>query len=197
MRRTGLAIGAMMALAGCGGSTPAGDGIAQNPDASMALEEERQTPPVPAVTTNTVTADAADGTGGGAAANLPGLRWQTLSSPDGTALRLSGADERIMLGIACTNNPDRLVVMAPALARPDRPATLSIDLGGDAIALDVDPQAQAAPGVTAEGPIPSDFAARLRASSGVTIEYGSQRIGPYVAPGVQAEQLIVGCAAAA
>ncbi len=122
-----------------------------------------------------------------------GPRWESVSSGEGSALRLTGSDGKVAMSVACLGAPRRMVVTVPsfkAIASEDR---LSFGLGEEPVTLVADPTRQKGPGVTAEGSPPPRTVFDKAAT--VSALYGTQQVGPVPAPpGKLREMLAKSCA---
>jgi hypothetical protein len=126
--------------------------------------------------------------GGDAAADgLPSadtaVRWESVASGEGYALRLSGpAPHDASFTISCLRG-GRLVVTVPAFEPIGSEDRFAFGLGEEPVTLVADPTRQTpGAGVVAEGPVPEDFAALIGAAQAVSALYGTQQAGPHAAP---------------
>lgn len=88
-------------------------------------------------------------------------------------------DEARRFALSC--DAGVLRVHAPWLARIGSEDRLTVGAGDEAFALVADLASPEA-GVTASGPVPADFLARLARGEAIGLVYGAQPIGPVPAP---------------
>jgi hypothetical protein len=112
-----------------------------------------------------------------------GPTWESAASGEGTALRLTAPDGRLLLSIACLRTPRRLIASAPGFKAIGSEDRFSLGLGEEPVTLVADPTRQEKSGVTAEGAVPASFGKLLDEAKQVSALYGSQQIGPHPAPG--------------
>lgn len=113
----------------------------------------------------------------------PGLKWESISSGEGTALRLNNPDGSLRMSVACLADPGRLVVNVPTFSPIGSEDRFAFGVGQEPVTLVADPtRQQARPGVTGEAPIPDNFASLLRGADRLTALYGTQQIGPHMPP---------------
>lgn len=119
----------------------------------------------------------------GPAAIRPGLDWQKEASGPGFALRLSNlATGAHLLTVSCVP-PNRLVVRAPSFTPISSEDRFSFGVGGEPVTLVANPYEQTpGAGVVAEGPVPAGFAALWTGADRISALYGTQQVGPHVAP---------------
>lgn len=116
-------------------------------------------------------------------ATRPGLSWESVSSGEGTSLRLTMPDGSLRLSISCLGDPPRLVVNAPGFTPIDSEDRFSFGLGSEPVTLVANPYAQEErPGVTGEGAIPRNLGKLLAAADRVSALYGTQQVGPHIPP---------------
>lgn len=95
------------------------------------------------------------------------------------ALELVSA-ETTVLTIACRGG--NLIVSAPGFTPIGSEDRFAFGLGTEPVTLVADPTRQSRPGVTAEGPVPENFAELWRRAERISALYGTQRVGPEAAP---------------
>ena len=97
----------------------------------------------------------------------------------GGALELIEAGKTV-LTIRCENN--ELIVNAPHFTPIGSEDRFAFGLGDEPVTMVADPTLQPGPGVTAETPVPDNFAAWWRGAGRISALYGTQRVGPHPAP---------------
>lgn len=107
--------------------------------------------------------------------------WESAAGGDGSSLRLTGPDGRLLLGIACLGSPARLIATAPDFSPIGSEDRFSLGLGQEPVTLVADLTRSDA-GVTAAGAVPEGFEELLGRASDISAVYGAQRIGPVPAP---------------
>lgn len=121
--------------------------------------------------------------GAGAATTQPGLSWAGAASGEGMTLRLTNPDGSLRMSMACLGNPGRLVATVPSFSPIGSEDRFALALGEEPATLVADPtRQQAGAGVTGEGAIPDNFAALLQAADSIGALYGTQQVGPHIAP---------------
>lgn len=120
---------------------------------------------------------------------MGGPRWESISSGEGTALRLTASDGTPTMSIACLGKPRRLVVTVPSFEPIGSEDRFSLGFGQEPVTLVADPKRQKGPGVTAEGPPPQQ--ALFEGAENVSALYGTQRIGPVPAPPEKLREMLV------
>jgi hypothetical protein len=156
----------LLLLASCGGSGEEGQG-----NGAADLPE----PSGPPVAQQVDTAPTASPPPGAPA-------WESAASLEGTAIRLTQVDGKLLLSVACLRGPVRLVATAPGFSPIGSEDRFSLGLGDEPVTLVADPTPQAQSGVTAEGAVPDRFEELLEEAKQVSALYGTQRIGPVPAP---------------
>ena len=109
----------------------------------------------------------------------------------GGGLALVDAGKTI-LTIRCEGG--KLIVHAPAFSPIGSEDRFAFGLGDEPVTMVADPTLQPGPGVTAEGPVPENFAAWWRSADRITALYGTQRVGPHpVPPAAVADAFLESC----
>lgn len=107
--------------------------------------------------------------------------WESAAGSEGTALRLTGPDGRLLLSIACLGSPARLTATAPVFTAIGSEERFSLGLGQEPVILVADLERSDGE-VTAEGAVPDRFEKLLERAPEISALYGTQRIGPVPAP---------------
>jgi len=125
-----------------------------------------------------------------------GLTWDVVSSGEGSALVLNGADGEPVMQWACMSAPARLIVRVQPFDPVGSEERLSIGVDNESYAL-VAASTKPGPGVQAEGEIFPDLLARLPTATSIAASYGADTVGPHIPPSrEQAEAFVEACRAA-
>jgi hypothetical protein len=166
------ALGLLLLLAACGsGAPPPGNETVEIPTPSgppVAQQMEAAPPPMESA--------------------QAGPRWESVSSGEGSALRLTGSDGKVAMSVACLGQPRRMVVTVPSFSPIGSEDRFSLGLGNEPVTLVADPTRQKGPGVTAEGPPPPR--AVFDNAATVSALYGRQQVGPVPAPPEKLRELL-------
>lgn len=173
----GLSIAAaLLALAGCGSERRGGA-----PEDASAVTPEPSGPPV-----------VQQVEGGATEARQRADR----DEEDQGSLRIEGPGGTLRMRVACTGSPVRLIVEVPAFTPIGSEDRFALALGQEPVTLVADPTRQEpGGGVTAEGPVPENFAELLAAAGEIGALYGVQRVGPQSLDPGSAAALARACAA--
>lgn len=127
-------------------------------------------------------------------AKSPGLETGNATEGAAQGLRIDNPDGTLRMSVACTGNPARLVATVPSftpIASEDR---FALAVGQEPVTLVTDPTRQRiGAGVSAEGPVPENFAASIAAADQVGALYGTQKIGPHSLSRESASRLLREC----
>jgi hypothetical protein len=125
-----------------------------------------------------------------------GLKWDVVSSGEGSALVLNDAAGEPVMQWACMSGPARLIVRVQPFNPIGSEERLSIGVDNEAYAL-VAASTKPGPGVQAEGEIFPDLLARLPTATSIAASYGAQTVGPHMPPSKdQADAFVAACRAA-
>jgi len=113
----------------------------------------------------------------------------------GGGLRFDNPDGSLRMALVCAGNPSKLVATVPSFTPIGSEDRFALALGHEPVTLVADPTRQPAMGVSAEGPVPEDFAALLAAADRVGALYGTQKIGPHPLAREAAARLAKECGA--
>lgn len=111
----------------------------------------------------------------------PALRWDMISSDEGSALVLLGEGDRQVFHLACLAEPARMAAIGQDFTVIGSEERLTLGVDNEAFGLVADTLREE-PGVRAEGAIDPVLLERFLVTEEVSAVYGAQRVGPWDAP---------------
>ena len=118
----------------------------------------------------------------------PSTHWETVASPEGATLRLTGPNGAMIMSLACLGKPARMVATVPSFSPIRSEDRFSLGFGDEPVTLVADPARQKGAGATAEGAAPD--AGLIEKAETVSALYGTQRVGPVPAPPEKLRQML-------
>lgn len=127
---------------------------------------------------------------------FPPGEWHMVSSGEGDGLlfrKSEGDPGRVHL--FCASSELSLLVNVPGFRPVDSEERMTFESGGSVVTLVADPAGDTMRGgVSGEGPVPGDLQALMQGEDGVSVNYGSQFIGPLPpVPVATAQAFATGC----
>jgi len=111
----------------------------------------------------------------------------------GAGLRIDNPDGTLRMSLVCVGAPAKLVATVPSFTPVGSEDRFALALGQEPVTLVADPTRQPPRGLSAEGPVPENFAVLLAAAGQVGALYGTQKIGPHALPKEAASRLAKEC----
>ncbi|QNM81820.1 hypothetical protein H8M03_07045 [Sphingomonas sabuli] len=181
--KTSIALLAALLAAGCSQPAPEGNVAA---DAGAPQAPAAPVAPRP---------DAPDDAAAGAPSAFPAGKWDMVSSGEGDGLFFGVVEGEAATAHLFCPADGGLLVNVNAFRPVGSEERMTIGSGGTAVTLVADPAGDAnRGGVSGTGPVPAELAAILTAPRGVSVNYGSQDVGPLPpVPADTARNFVTGC----